>query len=125
MSSSTYTREYLQNLPNESRRQWVKSLYHDHTYGTNVIASVTMKAKEGETSVTIPLINPFTRKNNISWGPNELMRPNWMKEPITAEEVIAILRESFPDSKINYEEKWVQISADKQELKKGICIDWS
>jgi hypothetical protein len=124
MSSSTYTREYLQNLPSETRKQWIKSLYLDHSHGGNVIAKVTEKAKEGETSVTIPLFNSLTPKNFIDCGSN-LTRPHWAKNQITPEEVISILQEIFPDSKITYEEKWLQISPDKQELKKGICIDWS
>jgi hypothetical protein len=120
--STAYTRQYLQNLKRESRKEWIKSLYFDPIYGLNVTGLVTEAAKEGCASVIIPMVDYASRYKERH---HRQIQPSYTKDTITPEEVISILQEMFPDSKITYEEKWVQISAEKQELKKGICVDWS
>jgi hypothetical protein len=120
--SSKYTRHYLQNLRRESRKEWIQSLYFDPIYGLNVTGLVTEAAKEGCTSVIVPMfdyVSRYKEKNHYQ------KQPSYTKDSITSQEVISIFQEMFPDCKITYEEKWVQISVEKQELKKGICVDWS
>jgi hypothetical protein len=119
--SSTYTRQYLQNLPRESRKEWIKSMYFDPVRGIHVTGLVTEAAKEGAICVLVPMIDYVSRNKGVSLHKT----PSFMKDPITPDEVICVLQESFPDSKITYEENWIQTSADKQELKKRVCIDWS
>jgi hypothetical protein len=120
--SSTYTRQYLQNLPRESRKEWIKSIYLDHYHGKNVISHVIEAAKEGSTSVAVPMIDYFSRYKVSS---HEQKLPSWMKNPITSLEVICILQEIFPDSKITYEEEWMQISPNIKEHKQNFRVDWS
>ena len=45
--------------------------------------------------------------------------------PPTIEEIRETLLEKFPGCKITYEEKWVSTGPTKQELKKGLVVDWS
>ncbi len=121
MSTRSYTRQYLQNLRRESRKEWIQSLYLDPIRGINLTGLVTEAAKEGCTSVIIPMIDYVSKNNGVSL----YKTPSYMKDPITPDEVISILQEIFPDCKITYDEKWIQTSAYNQELKKGFCIDWS
>ncbi len=119
--SSKYTRHYLQNLRREYRKEWIQSLYFDPIYGINVTGLVTEAAKEGCTSVIVPIVDYVSRYKGV----NHPKMPSYTKDPITSQEVISIFQEMFPDCKISYEEKWIQVSNDKQEVKKGICVDWS
>lgn len=42
-----------------------------------------------------------------------------------SEELLAGLREKFPDCDVSFQEDWVETRQGVRELKKGILIDWS
>lgn len=81
----------------------------------NILAS----AQKGETSYMIDTIeiNDQNTRNTSN------VRP-WEVTP-TVDEMSEALLVKFPGCKISYEEKWISITPTKQQLKKGILIDWS
>jgi hypothetical protein len=112
MSSTTYTREFLTNLPIEMRKQYVEQQCREK------IQYILGDARNGKTSslVSIPDVN--NRHGSYSQTP-------WTKNHPSKEEMAEFFQEKFPDCKISYEEMWVETLPGKKELKKGILVDWS
>ena len=107
----TYSSEYLRILPIENRKKYISQCCQEYVH------TILTAAGNGLTYYIINTQNPK--------GCNGHSSLNWQNTPPTNEEIIEFLKTKFPDAKISYEEKWVCTTADKQELKKGIYIDWS
>jgi hypothetical protein len=45
--------------------------------------------------------------------------------PCVSDELLAALKEKFPDCSVSFQEDWVETRQGVKELKKGILIDWS
>ena len=102
------SRNYLQNLPIQRRKEFVHQNCEKYTH------SIQAHAASGATNCLLtadacPTNKAFT----------------WMKTPPSVEETIEYLKEKFPDSKVSYEEQWHDIGPGRRELKKGILVDWS
>lgn len=119
MNGGTYSNEYLRSLPQKMRKEYVRN------YVSTFEHQVLSAARNGLTSCTFK----ETNKNNSFIASQKMQSAacgrTWEATPPTQDEIIEILREMFPNSKVTYEEKWVDISRDKKELQKGICVDWS
>ena len=111
MNSQVYSREYLQGLHAARRKDMIK--HHIQPYVQKILGA----AGSGQTSILLQEDKNHTFQM-------QHFQNNGMTPP-TQEEICETLQEQFPDSKIEYQEKWVQITRDKQELKKGLNVDWS
>lgn len=119
MNGGTYSNEYLRSLPQKMRKEYIKN------YLSTFEHQVLSAARNGLTSCTFK----ETIKHN-SFTANHQMQMvacgrSWEATPPTQDEIIEILKEMFPGSKVTYEEKWMDITREKKELQKGICVDWS
>lgn len=110
MSSHTFNREYLLNLPADMRKQHMKQ------YVEQYVQNILGAARLGNTSYMI---------SDNSNNPRGHQYPEPWRAPPTQEEIREALLEKFPDCKITYEEKWVSTGPTQQELKKGLVVDWS
>ncbi len=89
-----------------------------NTWVKQYVNGVVDAARLGKTSHLIPYQSP---EGTAQIRPQTLP---WMTPP-TKEEFLEILQQKFPGCKVSYEEMWVSIAIDKQELKRGILVDWS
>jgi hypothetical protein len=109
-----YSREQLVNLPIKIRKDFVRQNVDQY------INNVVNDAACGKTSslITIRNIEHYGRQTcPFIHNTQQAMPSN--------EELIEALQERFPDCKIYYDEKWVSSGPDKQELKKGITVEWA
>jgi hypothetical protein len=124
------TREYLQNLPIQRRKEFIRAsceqyLHHiiqtAATGNTNCLISVSSGNVQGPHRI-------ITKKtqNHLAVGAHLGMNiTGQITDPPSTEEIIEFLKEKFPDSKISYEEQWQDVAPGRRELKKGILVDWS
>jgi hypothetical protein len=105
------TREYLQNLPIQRRKEHVAQFCQQYRQ------AILNHAANGHTNYII------TSDTNHKKG--LISNAQWMNTPPSTEEIIEFLKEKFPDSKISYEEQWQDVAPGRRELKKGILVDWS
>jgi hypothetical protein len=112
MYTQKYTREQLRALPIEARKRLLKSTI------TPFIQQIVGAATTGQTSI---MLNPPDEHRGIQRQP---YNHNGQSAP-TVDEICEALREEFPDCTISYQEKWVEVTQAKKELKKGIEVDWS
>jgi hypothetical protein len=106
----TYSREYLVNLPIKIRKELVAQ------FCEGLLRKVVEDATAGKSSSILSI--PTTNIHGHS-----IVRMG--QSPLTKEEVLEFLQEKFPDCKIYYDEKWISSAPDKQELKKGITVEWA
>lgn len=111
MNSQKYSREYLINLPIEMRRHHIENACRDK------VQYVLAAARQGKTQCLIPF--PETPRG-IAIGSSHLYQ-----QPPSKEEMIDYFTEVFPDCRITYEEKWIEVTPGRKELKNGIQIDWN
>ncbi len=109
--NQSYTREQLRTLPNKMREDFLEQTIQPY------LQQVLAAAQNGQNSVML------SDKKRNDLGCISYLHP-WMKTP-TNDEIREALLKKFPDCTITYEEKWVDISAGKRELKKGLTVDWS
>ena len=117
-SYGTYSRDTLRALPGVKRKEHLMQYVHNQGYVTRILGA----AQNGETSLMIEINDPNHMRGRGIVLPGQLLK--WQTQP-TDDEIRETLQELFPDSKIIYEEKWIQTAPGKQELKKGITVDWS
>lgn len=111
MSSAriTFTREYLQGVPEQRKQQHIDAIVGQ--FQGELVAT----AASGKTSYMY--CRPDIRGHVNSCNPNQLN--------LTDEELILGFQTRFPGCKVSYEESWVDTGRDTRTLKKGIVIDWS
>jgi hypothetical protein len=109
MAETTYSREYLLDLPAKRRRDAISStVFH-------MQSGVIEAAKLGNTSHLIQLDasrNPIARSYPPPYIP-------------TADDLIEGFRNKFPDCRVEYAEIWEEVRPGVRQQKKGILIDWS
>ncbi len=111
MIVNTYSRADLQQMQEKFRKDNLINFIEYH-----VVNNICNAAREGKTQYF--WTNPIP-KNHIGGYPNQT------HIPFTNEELIAILKEKFPDTTVEYQETWVETRPGVKEEKKGIRIDWS
>jgi hypothetical protein len=105
MSAQVYSRDYLQNIPQQRKQQRIDGIV------SNFSKSLIDAAAEGKTSYMYVLYT------------NDTLVMSW--PPLTDAELIAGFFTRFPGCKIYPEEEWVESGPTTRVLKKGIVIDWS
>ncbi len=104
----TYTREYLQGLPEQRKQQHIDSIVGQ--FQGELVAT----AASGKTSYMY--CRPDMHKGVHCHPPPPML---------SDEELILGFQTRFPGCKVSYEESWVDTGRDTRTLKKGIVIDWS
>ncbi len=108
----SYSRDYLRALPIEMRKQYLTNFIQGYV---NIILDA---ARNGETYVVLK-----TEKDTHGLMGQCIIRP-YETYP-TNDEIREALLEKFPGCSVTYEEKWVDVSAGKRELKARLTVDWS
>jgi hypothetical protein len=108
MSLKTYSRDYLQAIPQQRKEQQIDGIVQ------NIIHDIHTAAAVGMTSYRY--VKPTTNGGVRSYPPEPVL---------TDAEIIAGFFARFPGCKIYYEEAWVETQPGTRNLKKGIVIDWS
>lgn len=111
MASQTFSREFLQGLP-EQRRQEAKKQQID-TIIRGFVGELQHAAANGKTSYMYNLNN---RRSMMMTG-EQIVAAN--------EDLIIAFQNKFPGCNVSYQETWVDTSANTRVLTKGILIDWS
>ena len=123
MSSQTYSRSFLQGLPEEEKQRRIDSIVN------GFILNLRNSAVAGKTQYiyTPDLHNMSTPDLHNMSGPIVLTRKTYTPPTptITNEDLIAAFQRKFPDCDVSYKETWVEVDAVNKVLKKGIVIDWS
>lgn len=108
MSLQTYSRDYLQAIPQQRKEQAVDDIVR------TIISDIRTAAAVGGTSYRY--VRPDSR-GGVHCDP--------LAPVLTDAEIIAGFFARFPGCKVFYEEAWVESARDTKTLKKGIVIDWS
>jgi hypothetical protein len=108
MNSQTYSRDYLQSIPQQRKEQAMDGLVQ------GIIQNIRTAAAVGMTSYRY--VKPERDSGVRSYPPAPVL---------TDDEIIAGFAARFPGCKVFYEETWVEVGRDTKKLKKGIVIDWS
>jgi hypothetical protein len=109
MSLTTYSRDYLQAIPQQRKEQAVDSIVQ------TILSEIHAAAAVGGTSYRY--VRPPKDGRVPAHRHPELV--------LTDADIIAGFFARFPGCKIYYEEAWVDSGRDTKTLKKGIVIDWS
>ena len=107
----TYNRITLQQMEPNYRKEKVY-----HFVDTNITCAILHSARMGLKEYF--WVNPVT-KHHLGGQPHP------SSSPFTNEELVEALKEKFPDTKIEYQETWIETRPGVKEQKKGILIDWS
>jgi len=111
------TRIELQSLESKYKRQEIERLLKP------AYDSVRNSAISGKTQAFIQtqeVSRPVGNTINIRTGGRNDILHTW-----DLQGCLDVLKEFFPDSKVELRETWVDISLTNRVLKKGILIDWS
>lgn len=116
LKMQTYSRKFLQQIPTERKKQRIDGII------TSFISDLQTQAASGKTTYmyNTQLLDDYN-VNRLRKRPGE-----FPPDPeILLDELLAGIRERFPDCDVNYEETWVDKSNNIKVLKRGIVIDWS
>jgi hypothetical protein len=139
MNPQTLSRQYLQGLPEAQRRQMIENdvfrLFQQIAQPLQNAAlkgekkylhdmSQWMAQQQGE------LLRQHQQRvaqtANFSKAEAQLLQQKGPAPPEPpSNELLAGLKEKFPDCAISFQEDWVETRQGVKELKKGILIDWS
>ena len=108
MSLQTYSREYLQSIPEKRKQEQIDDIVQSFINELRTAAAV------GGTSYRY--VRPSRDSCAMSYPPPPVLNND---------DLIAGFQERFPGCKVFYEEVWVATGPNTQNLKKGIVIDWS
>lgn len=108
MSLQTYSREYLQAIPQQRKEEAIDSIVQYILHDIRTAAAVGMTSYR--------YVKPDTVREIKSYPPAPVL---------TDAEIIAGFFARFPGCKVYYEEVWVESASNTKTLKKGIVIDWS
>lgn len=112
MSTETFSRSFLQRMPEQHKQQHIDSLINVF------IHDLRNAAIRGKTSYMYDLNN---RQNN-----SQFVIPLSESLPrITNDDLVSAFQQKFPDCNISYQETWINVNSNNKVLKKGIMIDWS
>ncbi len=104
--SIEFSRTYLQSLPAAARKAEFDQLFR------TFIGEVAQAARAGKTSYvfSMQLVGPTGRPPGGTW---------------TADELLPLFKEKFPDCTVHYEEMWIDVTSTSRHFSKRIVIDWS
>ena len=115
-----YSRAYLRGIPEELRQQRKEEL--KRSFVNNLVGNVTDAASREKTSYMVEEavyahLQPSMQRGGALYPCQNVS--------LTDEEIIAALKEKFPDCGISFQETWADTARNTRTLKKGILIDWS
>jgi hypothetical protein len=115
----TYSREFLQSLPDKKKQQEVDAMIRGFWQ------SMYVTAENGQTSYffdmsTMRKITPEPASSRVVQA-----RPSNSQTTMTNEEIVTRFQAVFTDCNVRYGEEWVDSNASTRVLKRGITIDWS
>lgn len=126
---STFSREYLQNLPAQKRQELADTIAQDS------LQRVLEVATFGQTSYLVNLEQDSrgVRRHFLDVGAQvqQQIRHGAISVStlhtynLSQDDIIAAFHRKFPGCQISYEETWTDVSPTSRVLKKGILIDWS
>jgi hypothetical protein len=108
--SEVFSRTYLQGLPAAYRKGQFESAI------IPILSEVRRVAREGKTSYAFSIL----RAGQAHHPQTALSLALW-----TAEELLPLFKDKFPDCAVNYEEAWIDETPTRRCLSKRIVIDWS
>jgi hypothetical protein len=111
-----YSRFYLRGIPEELRQQRKKQMIK--TLLSNIVGNVVNAATNEKTSYMAEdrlYLSYYSQVDHAPIG----------RITLTNEEIIAALKEKFPDCGISFQETWADTAHNTRTLQKGILIDWS
>uniref|UniRef100_A0A6C0AP28 Uncharacterized protein n=1 Tax=viral metagenome TaxID=1070528 RepID=A0A6C0AP28_9ZZZZ len=116
----TYSREFLQSLPDKKKQQEVDAMIKGFWQSMHVTA------ENGQTSyffdmTTMRKVAPEPASNRVLQTKSTLNSQTTM----TNEEIVTRFQTAFPGCSVQYGEEWVESNASTRVLKRGITIDWS
>jgi hypothetical protein len=115
MNNNVFTRNYLQNIPNENKRNEVNNMINQF------IGELLRRAGQGQKSYFYDMTNmQFVRNNQIC----ENIINNNQTYSVPTEEILSMFREKFPDCIVSYQEIWTEGVGGVRSVKRGILIDW-
>ena len=104
MSSKPISRAYLQGMQGANKQRYIDGIID------GMVSLIQQAAITGKASYMYDPIKDIERYKSIS---------------ITTDDLVAALKQKFPDCDVSYEETWVEVNSVNKILKKGIVIDWS
>ena len=108
----TYSREYLQQLSAQRKRERIDVII------STFIRDLENQAALGKTFYMYNTQLLLNRSRHAIGGiPSD--------PEISVDDLLVRFRERFQDCDVNYEETWVDQSNNTKVLRKGIIIDWS
>jgi hypothetical protein len=111
---STYSRSYLQDLPEKRKQGLMNGLINQFHQ------PLVNNAAAGKTSYMVEDSVWIIHNNSMVNHPSNPPIPKF-----TLDEFIAAIEARYPDCKVSYQETWVDVGINNRTLKKGIVIDWS
>jgi len=117
----TYSREYLQSLPEKKKREEVDAIIR------GFITTLRRGAELGETSYFFDMSNmrkvahsdPRQKRQTITYDQQS------QSTTMTNEEIAERFQAAFPGCSVKYDEQWVETNASTKVFKRGITIEWS
>ena len=109
------TRVELQSLESKYKRQEIENLLKP---AYDIVRNSAISGKTQVFIQTQEVSRPVG--NTIQTGERNGILRTW-----NLQGCLDVLKEFFPDSKVELKETWVDISLTNRVLKKGILIDWS
>ena len=139
MSAQSYSRQYLQGLPEAHRRQMIENdVFHLFLQMEQRLKAAALR---GETRYLHDMSQwaqqQYQRRladhqqrvgqaANFSKAEAQLLQQKGPDPPEPpSDELLAGLKEKFPDCALSFQEDWVETRQGVRELKKGILVDWS
>lgn len=117
----TYSREFLQGLPEQKKQQEIDNIVQ------NFWQSLYQSAESGQSTYFFDMTNmrrvmPSDPTQNRQIQTKAAMNS---QTTMTNEEIVTRFQQKFPDCSVKYGEEWVESNASTKVLKRGITIDWS
>jgi hypothetical protein len=111
------TRVELQSLESKYKRQEIERLLKP---AYDIVRNSAISGKTQTFIQTQEVSRPVSNTIHIQKGELNGILRIW-----DLQGCLDVLKEFFPDSKVELRETWVDISLTNRVLKKGILIDWS
>ena len=115
-----YSRFYLRAIPEQLRNQRKEEMKRN--FLNKLVSNVTNAASHEKTSYMVEEAIYAEYQPSMQRGGAYYPCQN---VSLTDQEIIATLKEKFPDCGVSFQETWVDTARNTRTLKKGILIDWS
>jgi hypothetical protein len=119
MSSQIYSRQYLQGLPEMKRRQTIEN--DVFRLFQQILQPLQAAALKGEKRYLHDMSYWESHQGTMQM----IGQAQSGASGASSYELLAGLKEKFPDCSVSLQEDWVETRQGVKELKKGILIDWS